>query len=339
MKIAHINLAKSFRGGEKQTKILIEELNRFGYEQTIFIRIGNYKFKKELDKLNNLKIIELKKPFFINIKKLKDFDLIHGHEAKAYQLSYINYIFNKVPYIITKRVAFKPKKDFFTKAIYKNAKLVVAISKAVKGAILDVYNIRVETIYSSSLIDVDEVKSKELKNKYGNKFIVGHVGELVCENKSQDLIVDVAKELKDIQFIFVGDGKDREFLQNLSKDCDNIEFIGFVENVGDYINIFDIFIFPSKYEGLGSSILDAITLKKCVIATNVGGIPEIIEDNKNGLLINLDRNELKEAILKLYNDRDLREKLANQAYISSKKFQSREMANSYNRFYKEVIGG
>ena len=81
----------------------------------------------------------------------------------------------------------------------------------------------------------------------------------------------------------------------------NIFFTGFVENVGDYLAALDLFILPSNKEGIGGILIDAMEQKVPIIASRVGGIPEIVHDEKNGILIDpRSPNQLKAAILRLH---------------------------------------
>ena len=87
----------------------------------------------------------------------------------------------------------------------------------------------------------------------------------------------------------------------------NITFLGYLENPQKYINSFDIFIFPSNYEGLGSTLLDVMNLKVPIIASRTGGIVDIIEDNSNGFLIEPKNSKnLRDKIVELLSDDAIR---------------------------------
>ena len=79
----------------------------------------------------------------------------------------------------------------------------------------------------------------------------------------------------------------------------NLTFTGFVDNVGDYLAAFDIFILPSNREGIGSILLDAMEQGLPVVASRVGGVPDIVHDGENGLLIDpANPAQLRDAILR-----------------------------------------
>jgi len=340
--ICHINLAKGYRGGERQTELLIKELSLKGFKQKIFVR-KNSKLIERLKDLEFLDIIELNKPFILNIFKFKECRVLHAHEKKAEQLAFFVNMFLDIPYFITRRVDIQPKINFFNKLIYKNAKKVFVLSSIINDIMQNNFEVNTQIIpsVSSSLKITPELE--KLKSKYKDKFIISNIAALVNSHKGQKFIIEAAKLLKDykdIKFLIVGEGRDKDEYQKMIKEynLDNIELVGFKKNVGDYLEISDIFLFPSLNEGLGSILIDAMEFKKPIIATNVGGIPDLIKDNYNGLLISSQNAiAIKEAILKLYNNKNLRETLSHNAKKESDKYQMKTLVNKYIENYKEFL--
>jgi glycosyltransferase involved in cell wall biosynthesis len=117
----------------------------------------------------------------------------------------------------------------------------------------------------------------------------------------------------------------------------NVVFEGFKENIGDYFALFDIFVYPSKEEGLGSAILEAFHFNKPVIAANIGGIPDILGDNEYGLLIDpFDENQLAETILTLYRNTELRNHYAMQSAVRKTCFSADEICDCYFQIYQNT---
>ena len=112
------------------------------------------------------------------------------------------------------------------------------------------------------------------------KFLVGHVGALDNGQKGQEFIIAAARELErshpDVHFMLVGGGDDEAMLRSAAAGLSNLTFTGFVDNVGDYLAAFDVFILPSNREGIGSILLDAMEQGLPVIASRVGGVPDIV---------------------------------------------------------------
>ena len=343
--ITHINLAKGFRGGERQTLLLIQELSKRGYTQQLFTRVES-ELASKLENTPNLTIIKISKPYIFHITKFKNSSLIHAHETKAAQLAYfVNKFFN-IPYIITRRVDNPIKNNIFNKAIYENSSYTIALSNAIKSTLTPISdNINIKIIPSAySQLQIDQKKSSEIKQKFEGKFIIGNIGELDNAHKGQYYLIEAMKKLQqthpDIHLIFLGKGRDEQNYKEQSKDLKNITFEGFVSNVSDYINIFDLFVFPSLHEGLGSILFDIMQSKVPIIATNSGGIPDIIEDNKNGILVPIKNSDaIYEAIIRLYNDKQLREKLSLNGYNNIDNYSYKTMTNKYENIYNEILNG
>ena len=342
MLLTHLNFAKGFRGGERQTQLLIEQLSHLGYQQELLVRRGS-QLTQRCKEIKNLKITEISKPYILNLKYIKKGSLLHAHETKAAQFAYFANRLKNTPYIITRRVDNSIKNNFLNVKIYTNASVVVALSNAIKKEILKVAPKAKVLIIPSAFTNavIDNKKLQLIKKRFKNKFLVGNVGALDDGHKGQSYLIEVAKELQishpDIHFIFVGAGQDEEKLKNKAKSLNNVTFEGFVDNVNDYISSFDLFVFPSNNEGLGSILLDVMQLNVPIVASAVGGIVDIVENNKNGLLSPpRDSQALKESILQLYNNKDAANTLAQNAKKNIEKYSAQNMALSYQKIYNEV---
>jgi sugar transferase (PEP-CTERM/EpsH1 system associated) len=132
--------------------------------------------------------------------------------------------------------------------------------------------------------------------------IIGTVGRL-DPIKNYDLLLkafDKINSKNKIRLIIVGDGPERKHLENLKNklSCrDRIVFMGERKNLNEILRWLDIFVLPSKNEGMSNTILEAMATGLPVIATKVGGNPELVSNNITGLLIsNGDVEELRQAI-------------------------------------------
>ena len=132
--------------------------------------------------------------------------------------------------------------------------------------------------------------------------------------KGLDILIDAAKIVldphlrgdDDIQFIVMGTGELKEKLQKqIDKNnlTENFILLGYVEEAAKYLKAFDLFVLPSRSEALGLVILEAGLASLPVVATEVGGIPEIITDKENGLLVKKEnKEELARAINEMLSD-------------------------------------
>lgn len=183
-----------------------------------------------------------------------------------------------------------------------------------------------EVIYRG--VEIEKIENTapnlELKNKYKDKFIITFLGRLMSGKGVSDLI----SAIKDIDSIFVlfiiGDGPESKNLETLTKKFnleDRMVFFGYqkFEDAIAIIKISDLVVNPSYTEGLPTSIIEAAICKKAIIATNVGGTPEIISGNNDGFLIEPKSvSLLKEKLETLLNDKNLRENFGNNAYLEVK---------------------
>lgn len=141
------------------------------------------------------------------------------------------------------------------------------------------------------------------------KIWIGAIGEFT-KNKGHEYLIEAAREFPDIKFVIIGFGKEKENYKKL----DNLFLIDGKGEDAKYLKNFDIFVLPSLKEGLPYVLLEAGLAEIPIIATNVGGVPEIIENEKTGLLIKpVKPDEIADALKTLINNPELAKTLAQNA--------------------------
>ena len=169
-------------------------------------------------------------------------------------------------------------------------------------------------------INIEKYKENK-KIKFLDKYVIGFVGRL-SEAKNPLFLIEIAKELqkKEKNFLFyaVGDGElKEEFIKKIHENkLENYFFLrGWSEKVEEDIRNFDVALMVSKWEGFGLVVCEYMAALKPVIAVNVGGVKNIIENNVNGIMIN-EYSDKKFAgkILEIKNNDLLKEKLIKKAY-------------------------
>ncbi len=159
--------------------------------------------------------------------------------------------------------------------------------------------------------------------------------ETISDLKKQSLIE------KHILLILIGDGEDRSMLLEYCKKEDlesNVLFLGYKKNYADYLKIADIVVLPSlRNEDLPLVVIESLMLGKCILSTSLAGIAEVIEDGKNGILVQPNQDtivaELAESIVWLTADNDRRKKIEEKALESSYVFSEKKYAESLNNIY------
>jgi glycosyltransferase involved in cell wall biosynthesis len=120
--------------------------------------------------------------------------------------------------------------------------------------------------------------------------MIGIVGRLVPVKRHNFFIrlaVELLKERDDVDFVIIGDGPLENEVKGIIREKGlqgKIKMTGFIEDIIKYINGLDMLVITSQHEGIPYVLLEAMMLKKPVIATNVGGIPEVIKSGFNGML-------------------------------------------------------
>ena len=146
---------------------------------------------------------------------------------------------------------------------------------------------------------------------------IGYLGRLVEGKGLEDLLVVISNikyQISNVFLLIFGDGPLETKLRKIAKDLkieDIIEWRGFIpySKVPEALSQIDIFVYPSWHEGFGRSIMEALAMEKAVVATRVGGIPDLIKDNENGFLVSPHNPEmLAKKIKELIESKELRER-------------------------------
>ena len=204
---------------------------------------------------------------------------------------------------------------------------VVAISAAVAKHLHDDFQIADERIsLIPSGIDMrmyppaDDAKKRQMRCKYhlGAEPVVGIIARLSAV-KGQDILIEamktVSEQIADAKLIIAGEGKTEPLLREMVKKFkleQNVLFYAFTHKAVEILSLLDIFVMPSRQEGLGISIMEAQAAGVPVIASCVGGIPSLIEEGRTGFLVEPeDSVALGQTILSALRDPDRLARVAN----------------------------
>ena len=157
-------------------------------------------------------------------------------------------------------------------------------------------------------------------------------------NRAIDSVSALVKDIKNLRFIIIHDGQLRQQLEQQVRDLGlekHVFFTGTIENAASLLPAFDVFVLPSKSEAFAYVLLEAGQAHVPVVATSVGGIPDIITNGENGLLVPPDNTpELTSAIGTLLDDSELREQLAQAHFERSKLFTLEKMVSETQAIYQ-----
>lgn len=361
--VLHISSARTWRGGEQQIAYLVEAVQARGIEQYVLcveespmaawcqqhkINCITYKKRSSFSPKIGEKVAA--------ISHIKKISIVHAHDSHAHTYAFLSIIlnWNPTPIVVSRRVDFPVKKGWLSSWKYNHAsiKRIICISDKIRSVVekstKDVTRLRV--VHSG--IDVARFQYKKsdiLRTTYQvpveNKIIANIAA--IAGHKDYFTFVDTAKYIleKGIKATFLiigGDGgmstKIDEYIKTKGLEH-NIIKTGFREDIPQILPEVDVFLFTSKEEGLGTSVLDAFACQVPVVATRAGGIPEMVIHEVTGLLSDIgDSKNLASQVQRVLQNNDLKEQLTRNA--STKllaQFTKSSMAAGVLKVYEEVL--
>lgn len=289
-----------------------------------------------------VKILKLLK----KIIKNENITIIHSHHRMAAFYTRIvspSYIVQ----IANAHNTFFDKKSL-TKFAYSKCN-IIAVGNQVKKNLINFYGIsskKIKIIYNAikpfaGIIENDKLLTQYRKNGY---VLIGNVGRL-SEQKGMTYFIDAAERLletnKNVRFFIIGDGElKQELMEKVKKQdlSDKIIFMGYRSDVQNIISQLDFIVLSSLWEGLPLTPIEAFSVGKTVIATDVDGTPEIIKNNINGLLVKpKDSVQLSKKMNYLIMEENVRKKMeleARKTYTQCYSFE--KMKREYIKYYEEL---
>ncbi len=211
---------------------------------------------------------------------------------------------------------------------------------------------RVRVVYTGidTAVTVSPAEIKRVRDCYGlslHQPVIGTVANLFPRKGYEYLIealADIQQVIPHIHCLIIGEGDDRyrnrllEMVEE-KKLKENVTFTGFQQNVLAYISAMDVFVLPSIMEGFGIVLLEAMSMGKPIVATTVGGIPEVVEDRVTGFLVPpKNSSALAQRIIDLLEDPQIREKLGLAGRARAlERFSVNHMIIQIQRLYEELI--
>jgi L-malate glycosyltransferase len=293
------------------------------------------------------------------VKRLQP-DVIHAHDPHGVAMASLALSLGsgsapggRAPALVaSRRVDFHLKGNAFSRWKHHQVDCFIAASNAIRGMLLadGIPESNVVTVHEG--IDVEHVLAAPPVNVHEAFFlphhapVVGNVGALVPHKGQRHLIEAahlVVQQLPDVRFIILGEGELREHLERLVRDYrleKHVLLPGFRVDVLGCLKRFDLFVMSSVTEGLGTSPLDAMACSRAIVATKAGGIPEVVEDQVTGLLVEpRDHHALAAAIVRLIRDEQNRQRMGGAGFERvSERFTVERMVAETANVYARVAG-
>ncbi|HSV43514.1 MAG TPA: glycosyltransferase family 4 protein [Candidatus Bathyarchaeia archaeon] len=256
-----------------------------------------------------------------------EIDIIHAHTRVTQTLAALLSRITGVPYVTTCHGFFKAK--WLRRTFPFWGQRVIAISEQVQDHLKKDFRIPDEKIVlARNGIALDQFcpvspQTKALKKKehgFQDCLVIGIIARL-SPVKGHRLLIhameEICSRLPQARLMIVGTGKEEHALSALVRQLQLTKAISFYPSVNqtmEFLQVFDCFVLPSLQEGLGLSVMESQAAGVPVVASRVGGIPSLIEDGVDGLLVEPNRPDLLAgAVIRILQDRVLAEELARRA--------------------------
>lgn len=233
---------------------------------------------------------------------------------------------------------------------------VIAISKQVEQSLIagGVSRTAVRTIYSGIQFSdaAPAAQSPALYAAFGlsaDAVLLGTVAHLFAR-KGYDVMLRalpaIIREVPAVQYLIVGTGdaayeRQLRALAATLRVANHVHFAGFQDDVAPFLSALSLYVHPARMEGFGIAVLEALAAGKAVVATRVGGLPEVVEHGRTGLLVAPnDPDELSAAILSLLRDEGRRKEMGDRAARTAReRFDLRASMGDMERLYRQALTG
>ena len=355
--VLHIDSAKTWRGGQQQVLYLVERLK--DYDNIIASPPQSPLAKRA--KATGLKVLPVQMrgewdPVAVyKLKKIirkNSIKIIHLHSPHAHALGLLAAkSAGNCKVVLSRRVVFHIRKNILSRVKYSNVDRIIAVSERVKEVLVadGLPEEKINVVYSG----VDIERFQNVKGDYlfpqlalnRHRLRIGNIAGLTWEKGHRTLLKAariVVDEFPKVIFLIVGEGPLHREIEILIKKLNlqkEVKLLGFRQDIPEILSVLDLFVLSSSREGLPNSLLDAFASRVPVVATSVGGIPEIVKDRVNGILVPpMNPGALAEAIIYLLKNRDLVRQMAEEGFrLVKEKFSIDRMVDQTKKIYGRLV--
>jgi len=354
MRILHVDTGSGLRGGQQQILLLARGLARRGHEQVIACpdgtplgaRAGQEGFRvfglPEHDPGRAHGIVQLRQ-YLLGTAV----DIVHAHDGRGQTIAWLASLGLDVRRVVSRRVTFVPHQRWTYRLKYSHTcDAVIAISECVRGLLLEAGVPDANIAVIPDGIEIPEVLPERavrtcVRARWGfgaDEFVVGHLGASSYE-KGQAVAIQAAHILAEkcpkARLLLAGTDPPPP----AQAVPPNVLPLGYQEDLREFFAALDLYMMPSRAEGLGSSALLAMAHGLAVVATRVGGLPEIVAEGRTGWLIMPDSPlALAEAITDAASDPTLLAEFGRQARERVRRFSSDMMVDRTFGLYQRLVG-
>jgi glycosyltransferase involved in cell wall biosynthesis len=360
LRIMHLDTGTGFRGGQRQLLLLARGLRQQADEQVVVCpEDSGLEGRARAEGLRVFTlptydpghahgILQLRQQL-----QLEPVEILHAHDGRGQTIAWLASLGMPVRRVASRRVTFLPSSLHRHRLVYgRPCHGIIAISEFIKQLLLKsgVPEAKIAVIPDGVEVPAELPEGAargRARAQWGfgeGEFVVGHVGAFTPE-KGQDVAVAavllLAERLPQVRLLLVGDGPLLRVLKvqgQVRGVQGRVRLLGELENLADFFAGLDLFIMPSRAEGLGSSALEAMAHDLPVVASRVGGLPEITEEGKTGWLVPPDSPEaLADAIMAAASDRGRLARFGANARERAAQFSADIMVERTDAFYHRLL--
>lgn len=353
LKILHIITSTELGGAQKVCIDLCRKAVEDGYSVAVASMSGGYMWQQLPENAIQFQLKNMVKPikpskdlkvFFelkTVIKKFKP-DIIHLHSSKAGVLGRLASLYNykRIVYTVHGFDSIRLKHRVFLpieKILQRFCGAIVGVSDYDKNNLIAEKITQNVCVVYNGIAENSITPENYLPNFNKTRKTIFTIAR-IAPPKNLDIFLETAKKLLQYDFVWLGGSPEYsvEELNKMYSVPENVKLCGDVPNASNYINICDLFVLFSNFEGLPMTIIEAMSQKKAVVASNVGGIYDLV-DSSNGFLIENDADIAANAVRAILSDDDLRLSMGEKSYEKYKSsFTLDKMWNAYKCIYQEL---
>jgi glycosyltransferase involved in cell wall biosynthesis len=354
----HLDTRPDWRGGQNQVLLTLRGLRARGHGAELMALEGSPLERRA--RAEGFQVHAIPREFVRyaaarRLRKLlpaRRFDVVHAHDPHGLTAAWLAGAHRRSGLVASRRVGYPLSRSALGLARYRATRRILAISQFVAQSVIasGIAPELVRVVYEGvelPAIPTPEMRlrARQLWGVREGEVLLGCVGYLV-PGKGQEVLLRalpaVRQRFPGCRLLLVGGGPCLANLERLARELEiepGVTFAGFVEDVAEVYRALDVFLFPAIGEGLGSSLLAAMAHSLPVIAVASGGVNEIVESNRNGLLVpSPSWDEFAKAILHLLEDRAEAKRLAAAARERiAERFSADRMVDGTLEQYRECL--
>jgi glycosyltransferase involved in cell wall biosynthesis len=360
LKILHVETGRHLYGGALQVTYLIRGLAERGIDSLLVCPEGSAVAEEGYPE--NVSVLatpmkgDLDLAFAGRVRRLVREhrpDLVHLHSRRgADWLGGIGAWRAGVPVVLSRRVT-NPEPRWLAPLKYRLFDRVITISRAIRDGLVasGVSDDKIRVVHSA--VPLPDPQAQWTRERFAERFglvgdapVIGMAAQFIARKGHavlMDAVPQVMRRFPEARFLLFGRGPlEASIHERIEKMrlTNVVRMLGFHEDLADFLGCFEVLVHPAYDEGLGIILLQASAARVPIVTTPVGGIPEIVEDGRNGLLVPPgDADELADALIRLLESADLRHRMGRAGReVIERGFSVDRMVEGNLAVYRELAG-